>query len=66
MPSGQGGDWSVLVMVVMVVLMGFVCGLAAGVGLVRAAAALPDARLQAMTAPAALGLIIGSWMIALL
>ena len=47
-------------------LMGFVCGLAAGVLMVRYAARLPDARLQSMCGGIALALIFGSWMIALL
>lgn len=47
-------------------LMGFVCGMAAGIGMIRYVPALDDARLQSICGGIALALIFGSWMIALL
>lgn len=46
-------------------LMGFVCGLGAGMFMVRVAAALDDARLQSISGGTAMALILGSWMLAL-
>ena len=46
-------------------LAGFVCGFAAGTLLVRAASLLDNGRLQRACATAAVGLIVGSWLIAL-
>ena len=46
-------------------LMGFVCGFAAGVPLVRTAATLDNPRIQLTAGLATAGLILGSWLIAL-
>jgi len=46
-------------------LLGFVCGLAAGMLLVTKHTALASAKVQSVAGATAVGLIIGSWMIAL-
>jgi rhomboid protease GluP len=47
-------------------LMGFVCGLGAGMAMVRIAPALAKPRVQSICGGAALALVLGSWMLALL
>lgn len=47
-------------------LLGFVCGLAAGMLMVDATPALRDARLQSVAGASAIALIVGSWLLALL
>ena len=47
-------------------LFGFICGFGAGVLLIRSAASLKDANLQMRTGLLAIGLVWGSWAIALM